>query len=127
MKKQLLYIFVLFACYAGIQNVAISGSAGKQLYAQCSGCHSVSYHRTGPKHCNLLGRRTGTVAGFEFSKAMQNSNIIWTKETLDAFLKAPLVMIPETTMGFSGISSDIQRAELIQYLTSLTESNPLCR
>lgn len=101
--------------------------AGQRIYTQCTGCHAPEYHRTGPKHCGLTGRRAGSDEGFEFTPAMKDSGIIWTKATLDQFLKAPLDVVPGTSMGFAGIASTKDRAQLIAFLATLTEDNPLCR
>jgi cytochrome c len=132
MKNYLFQLAVLVACFSGSQNIAFSSvdadiTAGKRIYIQCTGCHTLTYHRTGPKHCGLLGRHAGSATGYEFTKAMKDSGIIWTKKTLDQFLKAPLAMIPGTNMGYSGIPSSIDRAQLITFLSTLTENNPLCR
>jgi cytochrome c len=133
MNKYFWSICILLTCFFGKQNTVFSNdidsliNAGKKIYTQCSGCHALKYHRTGPKHCGLIGRKAGTIAGFEFTEAMKESNIIWTKTTLDKFLKAPLEIIPNTSMGFYGITSAKQRAELIAYLVSLTGTNSLCR
>ncbi len=100
--------------------------AEERVYAKCIGCHSPAYHRTGPKHCGLLGRQAGSQADFTYTTALKNSGIVWTTETLNHFLKAPLEMVPGTSMGFSGISSSTERSQLIRYLSRLNEDNPLC-
>ncbi len=100
--------------------------AEEGVYAKCIGCHSPAYHRTGPKHCGLLGRKAGSEAGFTYTAALKNSGIVWTTETLDLFLMAPLKMVPGTNMGVSGVSSSVERSQLIRYLSRLNEDNPLC-
>jgi len=120
------------ACIMGSHNNTYADDhfdiqAGKKIYTQCTGCHTYSYHRTGPKHCGLFGQRAGSANGFEFTQAMKESGIIWTTATLDKFLKSPLEMIPGTSMGFSGIASRTERSQLISFLASLSNSNPLCR
>jgi len=114
------------------QRVAYSGgdievTAGERIYIQCTGCHAPAYHRVGPKHCGLLGRHAGSEPEFEFTQTMKDSGIIWTKATLDRFLKSPLDMMPGSSMGFVGIASSRERAQLINFLGTLTETNPLCR
>ncbi len=101
--------------------------AGQGIYTQCSGCHAPDYHRTGPKHCGIIGRLAGSQLEFEYTTAMKNANIVWTKDTLDQFLKAPLEMISGTSMGYAGIASIQEREQLIAFLSSLTESNPVCK
>lgn len=100
--------------------------AGKRIYTQCTGCHAPDYNRTGPMHCGLIGRAAGGVKNFEYTKAMMDSDIVWTRETLDKFLKSPFRMIPGTSMGFTGVSSELERRQLIEYLSQLDENNPIC-
>ncbi|MBN4063723.1 hypothetical protein JYT79_02970 [Cardiobacterium sp. AH-315-I02] len=102
-------------------------SAGERLYVQCTGCHAPDYNRTGPKHCGILGSVAGSVKNFTYTKAMANSKIVWTRETLDQFLVSPLKMVPGTSMGFVGISSAKQRQQLVSYLSQLNEKNTICK
>ncbi len=101
-------------------------SAGERLYVQCTGCHAPDYHRTGPMHCGLLGRKAGSVAGFTFTAAMKASNLVWNPDTLDRFLRAPTAAVPGTSMGFAGIASGTERRQLIAFLATLTPENPRC-
>ncbi|WP_421864266.1 c-type cytochrome [Motiliproteus sp.] len=104
-------------------SVSMSGDArhGKQLYAQCVGCHSPERHRTGPKHCGLIGRQAGAAAGFDYSKSMRESKLIWSVRTLDSFLFSPLGYIPGTNMGIAGIKDDHDRSDLIAYLIAMNQ------
>jgi len=97
---------------------------GEQLYERCIGCHSLDRNRTGPKHCGLFSRKAGTVEGYQYSKAMSESAIVWDEQSLDNFSQAPLSAVPGTTMGFSGIKDKQDRDDLIAYLkqTSLSEA-----
>ena len=101
-------------------------SAGERLYVQCTGCHAPEYHRTGPMHCGLLGRKAGSIADFAFTAAMKNSDLVWNADTLDRFLRAPLNAVPGTSMGFAGIASATERRQLIAFLATLTSENPRC-
>lgn len=92
---------------------------GKAVYEQCIGCHSPDRHRTGPRRCGLNGRKAGTAAGYEYSKAMQQTNVTWTAQALDHFLHAPLDFIPGTSMGITGIKKDNDRWDLIAYLIAI--------
>jgi cytochrome c len=89
---------------------------GEQLYARCLACHALEYDRVGPRHCALIGRRAGSVPGFEYSAAMKRSGIVWTTKTLDRFLADPLRLVPGTTMTYAGVADPKERAELIAYL-----------
>ena len=100
--------------------------AGEAIYSRCAACHTLAYDRTGPRHCGLLGRRAGTVAGFDYSDEMKKSGIVWSDATLDRFLADPLRAIPGTTMGYAGIKDAKERADLIAYLRE-ADRTPSCR
>ncbi|GAA3542577.1 c-type cytochrome [Zobellella aerophila] len=91
---------------------------GEQIYSRCMGCHSLQVNRTGPRHCGLIGRRAGTVPGFDYSAAMRESGLVWDQDTLDAFLAAPMDRVPGTTMTYAGIADPQQRRELIAWLAT---------
>lgn len=101
--------------------------AGEQVYAKCMGCHSPDRNRTGPRHCGLVGRQSGSLTGYPYSEAMKASKLRWTTETLNAFLQSPMTMVPGTTMGFAGIADPVERRNLIAWLATLTEDSPLCK
>lgn len=98
---------------------------GEAIYTRCLACHALNYNRTGPKHCGLFGRPAGSVPDFVYSEAMKNSRIVWNEETLNKFLAAPLTDVPGTSMGYAGISSAQERADLIAYLKKANDS-PVC-
>ena len=101
---------------------AADESAGELAYAQCIGCHSFGYNRTGPDHCGLNGRLAGTVSGYGYSVSMRESGIVWSQQTLDEFLSSPLSFIPATTMGFAGINDSTQRKILVEYIIEQSSS-----
>ena len=66
----------------------------------------------------VAGRKAGTVAGYSYSTALKASNITWTPEALDNFLKAPGKAVPGTKM-LVGAPGAEDRAAVIQYLASV--------
>lgn len=101
--------------------------AGQRSYAKCMGCHSPAYNRTGPLHCGVVGRESGSVKDYDYSKAMRDTVFTWDADTLNRFLAAPLQMLPGTSMGFAGIADDAERRDLIAWLATLDETSDLCR
>ena len=99
---------------------------GERLYERCAACHSLERDRTGPRHCGLFGRPAGAIPGFEYSRAMRASGIVWNERTLDRFLAAPLRVVPGTSMGYAGIDDARERRDLIAYLKA-AGSGPECR
>ncbi|NYT58189.1 cytochrome c family protein [Alcaligenaceae bacterium] len=98
---------------------------GATLYSRCLACHALAYDRTGPRHCGLFGRHAGSVPGFSYSEAMKHANIMWDEATLNAFLAAPMKVVPGTSMGYAGIPDPQERNDLIAYLKQQNAS-PTC-
>ncbi|MBT9455059.1 MAG: c-type cytochrome [Burkholderiaceae bacterium] len=100
---------------------------GEQVYARCVACHAIEANRTGPQHCGLFGRRAGTAPGFDtYSKAMRESTIVWNERSLDVFLEAPMQAVPGTSMGYAGVKSSGERADLIAWLREATRPGARC-
>ena len=97
---------------------------GAEIYQRCRLCHSIATDDVGPHHAGLFGRRAGSVPSFPYSDAMRNSGIIWSAETLDAFLRNPQAYVPGTRMTFAGLSSPQDRADVIAYLKIATKVKP---
>lgn len=93
-------------------------AAGERVFAQCRACHVTDkgVNRVGPSLHGIVGRKSGSVPGFRYSKANQSANIVWTEENLFKYLENPRQFIPGTTMAFAGIRNPQQRADLIAYL-----------
>ena len=99
---------------------------GAEIYTRCAACHALEYDRTGPRHCGLIGRKAGTVPGFEYSPAMKRSRLTWDEGTLDRFLANPPGVVPGTAMTYAGVADARERADLIAYLREAGAS-PACR
>jgi len=100
---------------------------GAEIYQRCAACHALARNRTGPKHCGLIGRKAGSLPGFDYSPALRDSGIVWDARTLDRFLAEPLAMVPRSTMTYAGIKDAQERADLIAYLARATADSPDCR
>jgi cytochrome c len=101
---------------------AADPAAGQSVFrTQCSICHSVQTGRnmTGPSLFGVVGRKTGSEAGFHYSKANQNANLTWTAELLDKYLESPRAVVPGTYMTYAGLKDATKRADLIAYLETL--------
>lgn len=103
----------------GLGAQAQSIAQGRALYeARCSACHSVDANRTGPLHAGVLGRRAGSVPGFDYSSALAASRVLWSRETLLAWLQDPEALIPGQVMGIN-VPDDPDRQDLVAYLLTL--------
>lgn len=119
---------VAVACAALAPPAGAAGdpARGGRLYERCAACHSLDRDRTGPRHCGLVGRRAGSVPGFDYSPALRRSGIVWTAESLDRFLAAPLAAVPGTTMGYAGIPDAAERRDLVAFLVEASRSPAHC-
>lgn len=91
-------------------------------FASCGGCHSTQEgapNRMGPNLHGIVGSRAGTRAGYSYSEAMANSDIVWTSSQLDAFLAGPRDVVPGTKMGSPPVSNAESRRSIIEYLSTL--------
>ena len=72
----------------------------------------------GPSLHGVVGRKAGTVAGFNYSPAMQASGVVWTPEHLDAYLADPKAFVPRNRMSFPGLHAAGDRTDLIAFLAT---------
>jgi cytochrome c len=101
---------------------------GKSTARQCEACHTFEKggpNRVGPNLWNIVGNARGEDrGGFNFSSAMKTKGGKWTYDELYKFLAGPRDYIPGTLMTFAGIKNDQQRADVIDFLHTLSD-NPL--
>lgn len=89
-------------------------------FAACAVCHSIDGSLgTGPTLKGVVGRQSGTVPGFRYSRAMKSAGVTWDAATLDRYLADPQSVVPGNVMPFSGVQDSGERAKIIAYLTSL--------
>ena len=105
----------------GTAQAADAGAGERVFRTQCSACHSVQPGRNmvGPSLAGVVGRASGSVAGFHYSDANKSAGVKWTADVLDQYLLAPGDIVPGTTMTYPGLPNDTQRADLIAYLQTL--------
>ncbi len=119
----LLALSLLFTGGAGLRTAEAADPAAGQavFHSQCAICHSVQTGRNmiGPSLFGLVGRKTGSEAGYHYSTANQNSNLTWTPDELDKYLESPRTVIPGTKMTYAGEKDAAKRADLIAYLETL--------
>jgi len=96
---------------------------GERVFQRCDSCHSVvddGSKLQGPNLNGIVGRRAGTLPGFDYSDAMiaaGKNGVVWTRETLDRYLADPEAVVPGTTMAPPpGLSDPALRADVIDYL-----------
>jgi cytochrome c len=105
---------------------AADPAAGEKLFKKCVICHSPDKggkRKIGPNLWDMVARPVAAVEGFSYSKALkEKSGETWSYDNLDAFLKKPKDWAPGTKMSFAGLKKPGQRAALIAYMRSLSDS-----
>jgi cytochrome c len=98
---------------------------GEQSAKKCAACHDFTKggpNKVGPNLFGIVGDKKGEGRGFNFSAAMKAKGGTWTIDDLNKFIDNPKGFIPGTAMGFAGIQKDSERADLLVYLNSLSDS-----
>jgi cytochrome c len=94
-------------------------NAGATSFKKCAACHDVgetAKNKVGPVLNGLEGRKTGTVAGYNYSEANKNSGIVWSEASFVDYIKDPKAKIPSTKMVFAGIKNENEAKNLWAYL-----------
>src|SRR5215813_14952256 len=99
---------------------------GQAAAKVCTTCHTFEKNgpnRVGPNLYGIVGDHRGEGRnGFNFSAAIKAKGGTWSYDDLNKFLTNPKGFIPGTAMGFAGIQKDSQRADVIAYLRTLSDS-----
>jgi cytochrome c len=122
MSARRLFPLLLMAGFCGAAGSACAQDAGQgaKVFAACAPCHATNGDtRFGPGLGGVVGRTSGTVTGFRYSRAMKSAHITWDDKALDAFIASPQSVVPGSTMPFSGLPDAGQRRELVAYLKTL--------
>jgi cytochrome c len=96
---------------------------GETLYEECIACHSLQpgVHGIGPSLHGVFNRKAGALADYRYSPALTRSGIIWTVDTLDAFIADSQQFLPANRMPYDGMPDTRDRADLIAYLQKVAK------
>ncbi len=123
-SKILMAAAALGAAIIGASGHVVAGDAvkGAKVFKKCAACHSVEEgkRKIGPSLYGVIGRTSGTLEGFRYSKPMQSAGIVWTEETISDYLANPRTFIKGNRMAFVGLRKPEDRADVIAYLKSVT-------
>lgn len=108
-------IAIALLCAAGPAGATGNVARGQTLYKGCADCHSIAENGVGPMHKGVVGRKAGSVPGYDYSPDLKSSGIVWTEENLDKWLTGPQAMVPETKMFFD-VPDAQDRADIIAFL-----------
>jgi cytochrome c len=96
---------------------------GKTAFEKCAACHAIDKdtQSDGPRLQGVFGRQAGSRDDYRYSAAMQRSMVVWTDETLDAYLADPQAYLRGNRMSFAGMPDKQEREDLIAYLKIATK------
>lgn len=103
-----------------------SEAEGEKVAKKCAACHTLEKgggNKIGPHLWDVVDRPIASVGDFSYSDALTGkADATWTYDNLDAFLTKPKDFAPGTKMSFAGINKPEDRANLMLYLRSLSDS-----
>lgn len=95
---------------------------GRVLFLQsCALCHAAGPGTTagqGPTLIGVVGRTAATSPNFSYTKALQDSRLVWDAATLDRYIANPTIAVPGTTMVIA-VPVEKDRQDIIAYLSTM--------
>ena len=111
----------------GINELLAMGSIehGEKVFKRCSACHMIAAggkNMIGPNLWSILGKKTGVAPGYKYSKALAAYGKDWTFAEMNGFLIKPSAHIKGTKMAFAGLKKEKDRASVILFMNSKSDS-----
>ena len=100
-------------------------SSGEKIFKKCAACHSINKggkNNIGPALYNVVGRQIGSISDYKYSKAMIAHGKEWSFEEMNSYLIKPQAHIKGTKMAFAGLRKEKDRASVILYMNSKSNS-----
>ncbi len=120
MKKMSLLLAAVPALFLSVSGAsAQDAAAGEKVFLKCRACHQVgetAKNGVGPVLNGLIGRKSGSVEGYNYSEANKASGITWDEATFREYIKNPKAKIPGTKMVFAGLTNETEIDGLVAYL-----------
>jgi cytochrome c len=123
MRRLVLSSVLLLASLGAAQ--AQDAAAGEKVFAVCKACHQIgptAKNGVGPELNGVVGRKAGSVEGYNYTPANKNSGLTWDEATLHEYLMDPRKKVPGTKMIFAGIKDEKKLNDLIAYLKQFDAS-----
>ena len=102
-----------------------SAEKGATIAKACHACHNLGKgdpNKIGPHLYGVLGRDVASISDFSYSDALKKIGGKWDYDKLNEFLTSPRTFAPGTKMTFAGLRKPEDRADVILYLRSLSDS-----
>lgn len=91
---------------------AQDAAAGEKDFVVCRACHQIgpnAKNAVGPELNGVVGRKAGSVPGYQYSEANKSSGITWTEDELQKYLANPQAVVKGTKMIFPGFHNDTKK------------------
>ena len=99
---------------------------GERLFnQQCKSCHTVDKggaNKVGPNLWSVVGRKKASHDGFSYSSALQGKGGDWSYEDINHMIFKPQGYVRGTKMAFAGLVKEQDRADVIAYLRTMSDS-----
>jgi cytochrome c len=125
LRPATLYAAAFAALVPALPAKAQDAAAGERVFLACRACHQVgetAKNAVGPVLNGLFGRKSGTVAGYNYSEANKNSGITWDETVFREYIRDPKAKIPGTKMVYAGLKDEQRITDLIAYLKQFDAS-----
>jgi cytochrome c len=123
--KILIALTLVALCAPLTPALAQDAAAGEKVFTQCRACHQVgesAKNVVGPVLNGLIGRKSGTVPGYNYSDANKNSGITWTEQEFHDYIQNPKAKIPGTKMVYAGLKDEQRIKDLTAFLKQFDAS-----
>lgn len=98
---------------------------GAEVFKACAVCHTLTPDdgaRAGPTLYGLFGRKAGSVAGYNYSPAFRELDLVWTPQTVSRLFEiGPQAYTPGTKMPEQTVGNAQERQALIEFLIAATQ------
>ncbi len=107
---------------------AADAKAGEAVTKKCTSCHGFEKdgpNKVGPNLWGILGGPVAHKADYDYSQVFKDAHAKgdkWEYQHLFDYMNEPKKVMPGTKMSFAGISKPEERANLIAYLRTLSDS-----
>lgn len=98
---------------------------GQAFAKACGACHNFEKGagpKVGPPLYGVVGRDVASVQGFAYSDALKAKGGKWDYDKINAFITSPKAYAPGTKMTFAGESDPVKRADIVDYLHTLSDN-----
>ncbi len=114
------FVFVALLAVAGSGEVrAQDAAAGEKVFGVCKACHQIgetAKNSVGPQLNGIIGRKAGTVEGYNYTAANKGSGLTWDEATFREYIKDPKAKIPGTKMIYAGLKDEKRIDDLLAFL-----------